>query len=404
MAIATETRNANLADLAQMLKEQAVAKHDVIVDANGIRSVNGVLHIAGAGYGSEIPGFTGETGTFLPTEIMDGHISVKLGIPVKYLRRMRADRIDLYDANLNGWLQGEGPTYTEDPVTGYIANQAAPDSRRFLVRTFKDPNGGVGIGRSLASDSFGLYDNLDMLTALLTGVQEVEATLGKAVRVTGCDLSERRMIVRMDCPDLGMQASELLAGYRSPFTDRPVFGPTAKVGDWVSAGIVATNSETGGSAWQIAPRIQVLACTNGMTITKDAMRAIHLGSKLDEGVVTWNADTQEKNIALITAKTRDAVSTFLTPGYLEEQIAKITEVAKTPVTDPAKTVEVVAKAMAYTEEQQAGILDHFIKGGQVTAGGILQAVTSYAQTEASGDTQYDLEAGALQAMEVAAKA
>jgi len=30
----------------------------------------------------------------------------KLGIPVAYLRRLRAEHLALYDANVNGWLRG----------------------------------------------------------------------------------------------------------------------------------------------------------------------------------------------------------------------------------------------------------------------------------------------------------
>ena len=57
----------------------------------------------------------------------------------------------------------------------------------------------------------------------------------------------------------------------------------------------------------------VQVCRNGLTITRDAMRAVHLGERLDEGVVTWSGNTQDKTLALITAKTTDAVTTFLDP-------------------------------------------------------------------------------------------
>jgi hypothetical protein len=49
------------------------------------------------------------------------------------------------------------------------------------------------------------------------------------------------------------------------------------------------------------------------------------------------------------------------------------------------------------------ILAHFIRGGQLTAGGVMQAVTSVAQTLDDGDTAHDLEAQALRAMDLAAQ-
>ena len=50
-----------------------------------------------------------------------------------------------------------------------------------------------------------------------------------------------------------------------------------------------------------------------------------------------------------------------------------------------------------------GKLTHFIRGGQLTAVGILQAVTSVAQTLDDADTASDLEAQALRVMDLAAR-
>ena len=418
--IQTTTRAATLQDLGALLQKEQADKFDINVDASAITAENGILIIQGAGFGAEIEGFAAEPALFRPTAIMDGQIAEKLGIPGGYLRKLREGktekgklvtppRIDLYDANVNGWLQGLNDQ--AGPVVIGGLDPVPADPRNFLVRTFRSTEGGVGIGRALMSDRYGVYDHLDMLMALLAGVKEFEQMTGTKVEVTSCDLSERRMIVRLDAPGLLAHAPDLLKGYRSPFGrgESGTYGTynvTAReeglaVGDVVSAGLVATNSETGGGAWTLVPRFTVLQCTNGMTITKDAMRSIHLGSKLDEGVVKWGEDTQRKNVELITAKTRDAVETFLTPAYMEQAIATITEKATKPLVDPAETVEVVAKKMAWTEDEQALIFSHFIQGGQVTTGGILQAVTSAAQEVADGDRAYDLEAGAIEAMEAA---
>ena len=50
-----------------------------------------------------------------------------------------------------------------------------------------------------------------------------------------------------------------------------------------------------------------------------------------------------------------------------------------------------------------GKLTHFIRGGQLTAGGVMQAVTSVAQTLDDADAASDLEAQALRVMELAAQ-
>ena len=55
-----------------------------------------------------------------------------------------------------------------------------------------------------------------------------------------------------------------------------------------------------------------------------------------------------------------------------------------------------------TEQFVIGKMAHFIRGGDLTAGGILHAVTSTAQTQADADTAHDMEAAGLRALEIAA--
>ncbi len=148
----------------------------------------------------------------------------------------------------------------------------------------------------------------------------------------------------------------------------------------------------------------VQICRNGLTVTRDAMRAVHLGSRLEEGQIKWTEDTNRKALELITAKARDAVATFLDVDYMRHVITDMERTAGAEVSNPAETIKVIGKKLAYSEETMAGVLDHFIKGGTVTAGGVLHAVTSYAQTVDNADVASTLEAGALKAMELAATA
>ena len=172
----------------------------------------------------------------------------------------------------------------------------------------------------------------------------------------------------------------------------------------VFAGWVLSNSETGCGAFSITPRLVVQVCRNGMTITKDALRAVHLGGRLDDGVIRWSGDTQQRNLDLITAQARDAVTTFLDTSYVEKKIAEMCQAAGQPVTDPQETIEIVAQRLRFTDEQQKTILTHFIRGGDLTAGGVMHAVTSTAQTLTDADTAHEMEAQALPALELAAHA
>ena len=168
------------------------------------------------------------------------------------------------------------------------------------------------------------------------------------------------------------------------------------------------NSEVGEGAWSITPRIVAEICGNGLQIIADVARAVHLGSRQDEGVIRYTADTQDKELAVITARARDAVATFLSPAYLSPAYlqAKVTEIertAGTTVTRPEDTVRLAAKTAKFSDEVTDSILAHFIRGGQLTAGGVMQAVTSVAQTLDDADAAADLEAQALRVMDLAAQ-
>lgn len=81
------------------------------------------------------------------------------------------------------------------------------------------------------------------------------------------------------------------------------------------ARFVISSSEVGDGALSITPWVVAEICGNGLQITADVTRAIHLSSRQEEGVVRYSADTVDKELALITARAPDAVATFLSTGY-----------------------------------------------------------------------------------------
>lgn len=429
MTIQTNLRNADLSDLAALLQEQQVRKIDTIVPASQLRSEDGVLVVRGAEAQLSDEGVTQVDGRYLPTRICDEGVAEKLGVPLSYIRRLREQRPDLYDANVNGWLHGtvKPNTPTPDVMAGYSLGDlkdgatvaVAADPRSFLLRGFRgDEDGGVGIARALLSDKYARMDNLDVLMAALDGVKAA----GVEVDIESCDLTERNMRVRVVCPQVTALAPVLLDGYRSPFRDPAVeaqrnHGWTLEQGraaaaregqgyepgtePVVWAGFIIGNSETGGGAFSLTPSASIRICKNGLTFTAEAIRAVHVGGKLDAGEVKWTDDTQRKAVALITAKTRDAVATFLSSDYLAKKIAEIEVKAGAPVTRAAETIEKLGKALTYDEATIGGILDHFTRGGQMTAGGVLNAITSYAQVVDDADKAAEIEASALKALDFA---
>lgn len=389
------TRNASLADLATILQSQQARKLDVVAPASAIRSRDGVLVIEGTEVELTADGVTSSDGSYRPTVVCDEGLADKLSIPVAYIKRLREQRPDLYDANVNGWLQGEAQF---DSRTGEVRRLAevGPDARSFLVRCFRpDDEGSEGVARAFLSDRYRTVDNLDVLTAALEGVKEA----GVQIEVAGCDLTDRRMYVRILAPEVQALAPTLLAGYRSPFS-----GAEGADNPTVFAGFELSNSETGGGAFTIVPRLVVQVCNNGMKMTKDAVREVHVGGQLDAGVIRWSEDTHRRNLELVTAKTKDAVATFLDVEYMTAAIARLEEASSKPVANAAETVKNIGSQLRFTEERINGVLDHFIKGGQLTAGGVLHAVTSFAQTVEDADDAAELEGMALRAFDLAVAA
>jgi hypothetical protein len=389
------TRNATLADMVAILRHQRVRRLDVVVPASAIHAHEGNLIISDTVQEMTEAGVTSAAGTYRPTKVADEGISAKLGINLAYLRKLRDERPDLWDANVNGWLHG-------NDLAGI-----PPDNRQFLLRLFQAEGDNIGVARALLSDSYKVIDTLDALMATLDGIRQA----GTDVEFDGLDLTERRLYARVVAPQIRAYAPALLAGYRSPFggeiympgrnwTPEQARQAAAREGHGYQpgsepilfAGFVVSNSEVGDGAWSITPRIVAEICGNGLQITADVARAVHLGSRHEEGVVRYTADTQDKELALITARARDAVATFLSPAYLQAKITEIERKAGAPVTRPEETVRQVAKAARFSDEMADAILAHFIRGGQITAGGIMQAVTSVAQTVDDADIAADLEA------------
>src|SRR6201994_3468730 len=200
------TRKATLPDMVTILKNQRARRLDVVAPAAAIHAHDGNLVIDSTVSHLAADGVTAAAGPSRPTAVADEGLADKLGISLAYLRRLRASRRDLWDANVNGWLHG-------NDLVGYPG-----DDRKFLVRLFQ-PDGtadGLGVARAVLSDSYKVIDNLDALMATLDGIRQA----GTEVVFDGLDLTERRLYARVVAPGIRALAPELLAGYRSPFGGR----------------------------------------------------------------------------------------------------------------------------------------------------------------------------------------
>jgi hypothetical protein len=379
-----QLRNVDLQEIATMLKSQRVRTKDVVVTGDQVNSLDGTLRVG--------------SGTYRPNRIADEGLSTKLDIPRAYLRRMHETYPALYDQNVNGWL-GRYPgklllrLLGDEQCSTCLGTGEVyqPDQPWVPCPDCEGPS--TGVVRAVLSDRYRAIDNLDVLLAALGGIRKAGV---EGVEVEA-DLTERRMYVRVTAPSIAANASALVRDYRDPYTGRR--------GDQLPcmwAGLVITNSETGNGSFSVTPRVVLQVCKNGQTITADAMRAVHLGGRLDEGEIQWSDETLRRNLDLITSQSGDAVVKFLSVGYVEKQVQEIAKLAGVELHEPAPVIEKVSKRLGFTETQAFDILNAFVRGGEPTSGGVMHAVTAVAQRQDDGDSAADMESKALTALALAA--
>lgn len=385
-------RNLEVAQLHRMVSDISAASVDLNIPASRLAFHDGQLELANVDPVLTDTGVADLNGRFSLTGTAVGHLGGLADIPPRYLRTCQATNVPLFDENLNSWM-AHGKLSEKNVLVRILTGLDAesPDI--------------IGQARAFLSDRFdGSKDNLPLLLAVLDGIRQAGIAADQ-LDIKG-DLTEDRMYMIVRAPEITGYAHELLKGYVSPYGNgrgTAHGGLDAENLPIIEAGLLIQNSETGGAALKITPRVVVRACANGLQQTVDSMRQVHLGAKLNEGQVEWSRDTRRAANELARSQATDAVKSFLNVSYVEKVIERMTEDAITPIKEVKKTIELVAKDQNYTEAEADSILNFFIDGGQRTAGGVMQAITAAVQQIEDPQRAYDIEATAVDAMKVAAR-
>lgn len=373
-----EIRNGDLASLRAALEDQSSRRRDLVIPAKGVKlDDQGLLQVPSVTHDLTPEGVT-EIETTEGLQLLDiahGHLSERTGIPRAYYRRLQDGHLDLLAANVNRWLEN--------------------DTRSVTLRTFTR-EGGPDLLRAVLSDRYGFIDSWDVVLSSLQGIREAGVVDPSQLQITG-DLTERRLRVRVTAPEVGTNVADLLGDYRSPFNGR-----SGQDLPQLWAGLEISNSETGGGAFVITPRVVLQVCSNGMTISKDVARAVHLGAKLDEGAVNWSQQTQRKTLELITSRAKDAVTTFLSKDYVESVANDLRELQGVEVRNVAKVIESVGKELSLNEDEADELLNLFTVSADTTALGIGHAITALAQKVENPERAAELEGSFFKSVEVAA--
>lgn len=279
-----------------------------------------------------------------------------------YYERMLTEAPDLCATNVNRWFSHDN------------------EGRNFLVRALR-PKDGLGPHhiRAVLSDSYFIVPNYEVV---LMALKTLEA-LNVRVDPLRADISEERMYLSFQLPEVSIDASDLMKNYRNPLSgeqDGRIF-----------AGFTIRNSEIGQAKFEVVPRPFAKCCLNCFTLKSDALSRVHLGGKMSSGEVTWSQETMNKLTELIVLQVKDAVERFCSTDYLEALAGRVEGLKGRKLDHPEKAVRNIGRFVNMSDAECDRMVEHFINGGLHDAMGAVQAYTFSAQEAPGADAVYERE-------------
>ena len=329
-----------LSEVAAEIERQAETKHDYIADTRQLR-------LEDDGHTLSLDGH----GIFQTKDLALTQIGAHAGIPVPYMRRMQTEAPELLARNVNHWFQ------------------AKPAQR--MVRTL---DGGA---RAFLSSRYARIDNLEVAHTVLPVLAEIGRKFG-GMEVVSSEVTDHRLYLKAVFPSL-----------RAEITN------TRRVGDFVEAGILISNSEVGLGAVSVKAFARFLACLNGMT--RDGGGAWkHVGRRADESEEIYALLTDEAKAAddkALLLKLRDTVAATLDRSQFDAWVHKIQHTTEQQIEgDVPAAVEALAKTLTLRQDEKSSVLRHLIEGGDLSRFGLMNAVTRTAEDVESYDRATELEA------------
>lgn len=329
-----------LNELAQELDRQNKAKKDYLLNTQNL--------IMDADETSEMLTMVNErdhTSTILGlNEIAHSQIATALGIPQRYYDKMRVQNPALLAENVNAWFMTE------------------PKTR--MVRTLD------GTARAFLSDKYRRIDNYDIASVVLP----ILGDLG--VNFESNEVTDSKMYIKV--------VNERLTKEVTP-------------GDYVQSGVIITNSEVGLGTVTIQPLLYRLVCTNGMVVndshTRTRRRHIGRSNLANENYELYADDTLLADNQALMLKMRDTIRAALDEVHftnLIDNMKAATEV-KIETKHIPEMIQLAAPEFGFSKKEGEGILDHLIRGGDLSLYGFSNAVTRFAQDVDSYDRSTQLE-------------
>lgn len=279
-------------------------------------------------------------GTFPLLPLAHDQIAARLNIHRAYYDRMRQEAPDLLAINVNTWFRKN------------------PEKR--MIRTLG------GDVRAFLSNRYNRIENEEIAQVVLPILAEIPD-----VRIISSEITDRRMYIQALTPRIVGEV---------------------KKGDVVQCGVVISNSEVGHGSVSISPLVYRLVCLNGMISNDGRLRANHVGGRIEETEALYADDTRQADDRAILLKVRDHVRSAVDATAFGRRVAAMSELTTAKVTgDAEKAIEVLAKKIGASEGERSGILRSLIEGGDLSAWGLLNAVTAQAHDATTYDRSVEFQ-------------
>ncbi len=328
-----------LQELAIELDRQRNAKHDYLLDTRNLR-----MDVTEDGTMLTMHNDQTDHNTILGlTEIAHDQIGQALGIPSKYYNKMRASNPELLVQNVNSWFDTE------------------PKTR--MIRTLD------GNARAFLSDRYRRIDNYEIAETVLPIIGDMYGAY-----IESCEITEARMYIKVVNPRLTQEVTP---------------------GDVVQSGMLITNSEVGLGSMAIQPLVYRLVCSNGMVVNDAATRRYHIGrgNQAGEDYSLYSNETLAADDRALMLKVQDTVRAVVDQTRFDKviQMMRMAKDAKITTNSIPQMVELAASDFGITKTESEGVLDHLIRGADLSLYGLANAVTRTAQDVESYDRSTEME-------------
>lgn len=278
--------------------------------------------------------------------------------PMSYVNHMRSNKKgNLIADNFNEWFSKPIHDHTRRMYRGMKTQ---------FPRTANDS----GNWRSFHSNRFKRVDHEHVLDGVMPELEALAEEYGD-IKVASLGLTDDKMYIKVLFPETEAKA----------------------IGDVVQFGLSIGNSEIGKGLAYVSPLVYVLRCLNGMVLPDLGVKTRHVGSAiLEDGYIDYGDDTVESDQKTVMLKLRDTIKSVCSHENRNKILNKINESSdSSKVSNPMKAVEKTAKLFNFTEKELQDTTLSFVKRGDYSKWGMVNAVTAIANTHDNYDRASNLE-------------